>query len=778
MSRFTRFLSAVGGQLIPGLVRDTDAQAWRPTKGKNLELTYGAVGTLNFAGYLTDLGEYNATFKVNTEAFQVYEQMRRGDAQVFALLCTLSLPITSARWDVAAPEEQPKSLEKEAANLVRQNLFGGLEYVSPSGMLVSQSWTDVLNHALLVLPFGASAMEEIWEIDGDTIRLARLSPRMPSTYWRWHVDTDGETLMVLEQIAYRGANMEFWKTPADKLTLFNYQQEGAYFAGRALLRAAYPPWYFKNNLQKIEAIAAEHNGMGVPVGTHAPNADEEDRERFNAMLQRFAVHESASFGLPNGAKFELVGVAGKTFDCSAPISRYNQEITRVGLASFLDLGTSAGSSGSKALGGTLSDFFYLAEQSLANSIASSVTHACVRRIVDFNYPGKFGRGLLRYPHVTVANVQSRAITSVIEYLDKLARAEIIRPDDALEADIREQLGFAQADPTTARLQEQMKVTEAIQGQPPTAPGSPQPAGAATASTSPSPAAPAPAATPGAGKEPTTEALPAAASKNVREHAATSPALSRAPQGAELHVAHQTVLATLNGAAVSLASAIRAAKPAMLAEMAKRAAGATPGKVHQAAMPPLDKSLIASIRAKLDDVYQAGVASVEQERASQVAARPLPAASATKPAMVQMDATDDALQLAAETTVGLVQNQLGARTKTAALNAQRGGQQPAPQQIADDVDGQTDGWIDRAASEAAHQAFAQGRQDGFAAHRSEISRFIYSAMLDMNTCGECAKADGKEGQESELPEVPNPDCEGGAQCRCMWVAVFKDEGAAA
>ena len=61
------------------------------------------------------------------------------------------------------------------------------------------------------------------------------------------------------------------------------------------------------------------------------------------------------------------------------------------------------------------------------------------------------------------------------------------------------------------------------------------------------------------------------------------------------------------------------------------------------------------------------------------------------------------------------------------------------------------------------------------HRDEIASYIYSALLDVNTCEACAAADGQESEsEDGIPAVPNPDCDGGDKCRCVVVAVFKDE----
>jgi hypothetical protein len=71
-----------------------------------------------------------------------------------------------------------------------------------------------------------------------------------------------------------------------------------------------------------------------------------------------------------------------------------------------------------------------------------------------------------------------------------------------------------------------------------------------------------------------------------------------------------------------------------------------------------------------------------------------------------------------------------------------------------------------------------RDAGFAEYADEIDHYIYSALLDVNTCKACAAADGMEGSADELPAVPNPDCDGGDGCRCVRVAVFKDEGSKA
>ncbi len=102
-----------------------------------------------------------------------------------------------------------------------------------------------------------------------------------------------------------------------------------------------------------------------------------------------------------------------------------------------------------------------------------------------------------------------------------------------------------------------------------------------------------------------------------------------------------------------------------------------------------------------------------------------------------------------------------------------------QAIGEELDGQSEKWVDRIASKGANEAFAEGRSVGFAEHADEIKEYIYSALLDIHTCPQCAGADGTSGStEDSVPSVPNPDCDGGDMCRCVVVAVFSDEGSKA
>src|SRR5579875_390285 len=398
-------------------------------------LPSGLPGTPIFHGFLEDFGEYNPQLEGLT-AIRTYEKMRRSDAQVAATLLACELPIRAAHWDVMPASSDP--LDREIAQFVKDNLFGGLEYVSPSGVKNSQSWDEVVRNALLMLAFGAAAHEEIYAIDGDRVRLARLAPRLPITFYRWITDVAGETLLALNLYGYRNSNFESVEIPVDRLAVFTFNKEGANFFGRSMLRPAYMHWYIKHSLYRIDAIAGERNGLGIPTIEQAPNASKEDRQAAAKWVTQLAAHEKTGIALPAGWKLTLQGVQGQVRDLFNSIEHHNIEISRTALAFFMNLGQSSKSSGNRALGQEMTDFFYLAVQATAEQIARTITETAVRRLVDYNWDG-----VERYPTLTVSNIRARSLDETLTALAQLATAKIVAPYPELAQHVARELGLPQ-----------------------------------------------------------------------------------------------------------------------------------------------------------------------------------------------------------------------------------------------------------------------------------------------------------------------------------------------
>src|SRR5882672_6660403 len=66
---------------------------------------YGATGTPIISGFVTELQEYNAELR-GRNALGIYEQMRRSDADVAAVLSACKLPIRSAEFQIVPGAKQ------------------------------------------------------------------------------------------------------------------------------------------------------------------------------------------------------------------------------------------------------------------------------------------------------------------------------------------------------------------------------------------------------------------------------------------------------------------------------------------------------------------------------------------------------------------------------------------------------------------------------------------------------------------------------------------------
>ncbi len=445
------------GAPVPGSLRigaELKVGATGAARG-DFNATFGVSGTPITSGFLLDLGEYNAEL-MGRNAIPTYEKMRRSDAQVRATLAACKLPILSAKWEIMPEEEQSAvsgqrsaktastgtgkqtgSKAKEVAEFVKENLFGGLEFQGSTGAWVSQSWHSVIYNALLMLDFGCAIHEDVWTVDGDRIRLRCLPARLPLTFYRWHTEADGETLMALEQYGYRRQEFLNCLLPADKIARFTYQQEGANFWGIALQRAMYPHWYIKSKLYRLDAIANERNSLGVPVFRLAPGFSAQDKEAAYSYVTQLAAHEATGLVEPPGdatTGFRIVGLQGNLRDTAPSIQHHNEMISRAALNTFMDLGQSA--HGSRALGATATDFFMLGLQSVADQIALDITNSTIRRLVALNFGDD-----APCPRLVAGNVQERSVADMIGDLVSLAQQGLIVSENNVRKHIREKFAL-------------------------------------------------------------------------------------------------------------------------------------------------------------------------------------------------------------------------------------------------------------------------------------------------------------------------------------------------
>lgn len=359
----------------------------------------------------------------------VFDRMRRQDAQVVSVLRAVTLPVRRTTWRLDGTGCRP-----QVAQHVAQDL--GLPLAGqPAAAPVSTrsrdrfAWAEHLRLALLMLPFGHMFFEQVYRIGDDGLaHLRKLGPRLPRSIEAINVAPDGGLESIVQH--WSGQVGRAPEIPVNRLVAYVHEREGGNWLGNSLLRPAYKNWLIKDRLLRTQAQTVDRNGMGVPVYT-AGSVDE-DLTVGRKMAQDVRSGDNSGAGLPMGSKLELLGVSGTLPDADKPIRYHDEQIARAVLAHFLNLGTQTGS---WALGSTFADFFTLSLQTVGQQVADTATHHIVEDLVDVNWgPDEPA------PRIVFDEIGSRR-DATADALKVLTDAGIIRTDRDLEEFVRTSFGL-------------------------------------------------------------------------------------------------------------------------------------------------------------------------------------------------------------------------------------------------------------------------------------------------------------------------------------------------
>ena len=360
---------------------------------------------------------------------EVYDRMRKGDAQIASVLRAVKLPIIRTPWRIAPNGARDEVVEQIAEDLALPIVGSDEpeETPRPQRRRDRFSYKRHLELALLELPFGHMFFEQVVRIDDrGRARLRKLGPRMPRSLTAVNVADDGG-LVSIEQAGLMGGGV---KIPVSRLVAYVHQQEGGNWFGTSLLRPAYKHWIIKDRLLRTQATMIDRNGVGVPAYTAAPG--EKDLGAGQKIATGLRSGENAGSALPHGSKLELMGVTGTLPDADPAIRYHDEQIARAVLAHFLNLGTQTGS---WALGSTFADFFVLSLQALAEELAAIGTMHIVEDLVDWNWGIDEGAPALVFDEIGSQN------QATAQALKLLVEAGILFPDRTVEEAIRQMYGL-------------------------------------------------------------------------------------------------------------------------------------------------------------------------------------------------------------------------------------------------------------------------------------------------------------------------------------------------
>lgn len=398
----------------------------QPKEPRNMRGEIGYTGNMIFSGLPMD--EYNPDLAFPASVL-VYDQMRRSDGQIAAVMNAMKLPIISAKWFVE-PDEDAKDakLAETIADFVQYNLIdGGMKF----------SWADHLREALLMLDFGFSVFEKVYRFDSyegrNVIMLDKYAPRVAHSIWRFPQDDKDGSIVAVQQLNYYTGDL--YDIPLDKVRLYTYQREGDNPVGISALRAAYKHWFIKDALYRIVAVGVEKGLIGTPYATLPKGTSDRDRQAVLDTLTAMRVAEEAGATFPEGVVVSILEGKSTAVNAMPFIEHQDTMISRSVMAQFINLGTmSSASGGSYALGNTMVGMFIQSLESTANYIQGEVQRD-IARLVEWN----FGKDA-PVPKLAHGTIGIDSIAEKMTAIGALGAGHLLNPDEALENSLRAMMG--------------------------------------------------------------------------------------------------------------------------------------------------------------------------------------------------------------------------------------------------------------------------------------------------------------------------------------------------
>ena len=409
-----------------GHVRLEDASTTEKKSLNSKLLSEQGSGGVSFFSGLIDNDEFNNDLS-GPKGVDTYDKMRRTDAQVQALLYAVQLPVLAADWVIQRPtdnENEASKITDEHIAFVQDNLFQRIDFQA------------FLRHAMSCLWAGFSWFEKVYVIEDGKWYIAKLSPRLASTLYKWWTDDHDNLIRVTQRTKTTGNRTRRTASGTDpnevdlekdKIVLFSFQQEGNNFEGMSLLRGAYKHWFIKDNIYRIDAIRHERFAIGVPHIELPEEWDSDDLAAAQKIGRNWKGGSQSYVVTPQGWGIEIIQMTGSALDVMSTIQHHNEEIAKAGLAQFINFGTTQ--TGTRALGEVTTNFFYDALLALTNWMSEVVNREIIWPLMDINFPNN------PRPQLQATDIGAISMSELLAAL-RIMGDTFITPDLELENRLR------------------------------------------------------------------------------------------------------------------------------------------------------------------------------------------------------------------------------------------------------------------------------------------------------------------------------------------------------
>jgi len=423
-------------------------------KIKKQAATKQPFGEIGVSGNRMSVGRSDDEFLTELKgdkAVKVYKEMSKNDSTVGSVLFAITMLIRQIDWNVQPADETPQSRDDG-------------EFLKGCQGDMSHTWGDFISEVMSMATYGWSFFETVYkrragqdQTDGskrskyndNKIGWRKFAIRSQDTLFKWVMDDDGGLKALVQQDPN---NFKYYEIPIEKGLLFRMSTYKNNPEGESILRRAYRSWYFKKQIEEIEAIGVERDLAGIPVitcpseimGAGAGSKESALYESLKDIIEDIKNDENAGAILPSDTddkgnplfNLKLLSTSGsRLFNTNEIINRKKQEIAMSVLADFILLGHEK--VGSFALSSNKTEIFATALGAYADSIAAVLNSYAVPRLFEIN-----GMKREKYPEFKHGDIESIDLQGIATALSALSMAGMpLFPDENLENYIRTAAGL-------------------------------------------------------------------------------------------------------------------------------------------------------------------------------------------------------------------------------------------------------------------------------------------------------------------------------------------------
>jgi hypothetical protein len=278
--------------------------------------------------------------------------------------------------------------------------------------------------------YGHMYFEQVGEIVDGRWRLRKLAVRVPQSISDIKVASDGGLVSIQQNVHVpQSTSFAPWgqpEIPVDRLTGFIFEQEGANWVGRSILRDCYRNWLVKDRLVRVDAINHEKAG-GIPIGTAAPESTPGEIASLSQMMQAMRVGETSGGATPAGTEVTVMRATGASH-VSDSIRMHDEAMARRFLLMLANLAQGGQHVGSYALGAVFQDFFILGQKAICDWYIDVMNEHVIEDWIDWNFANEDLVPILAY--------EGDDEVLGIDQLATLVKNNIVIVDEEVEDSIR------------------------------------------------------------------------------------------------------------------------------------------------------------------------------------------------------------------------------------------------------------------------------------------------------------------------------------------------------